>query len=78
MLLCAALCLVAERNFAQPPLWELLLLLTRPAAVLPMVPLLARLLRCGYQVDVRLLNAAHYGVPQRREASQETTRLSAL
>jgi hypothetical protein len=45
-----------------------------------MVPLLARLLRGGYQVDARLLNAAHYGVPQRREVrlGPETTRLSAL
>lgn len=38
-------------------------------AVRPMLPLLCRLLLGGYQLDVRVLNSAHYGVPQCRQAS---------
>lgn len=40
-------------------------------AARPILPLLCRLLLAGYAVDVRVLNAAHYGVPQSRQARWE-------
>jgi hypothetical protein len=37
--------------------------------VRPFIPVLSRLLLGDYQVDVRVLNSAHWGVPQARQAS---------
>ena len=39
-------------------------------AVHAFIPVLSRLLLGGYQVDVRVLNSAHWGVPQARQASK--------